>query len=114
MPVASNPHEKDFYVYEFTHEDRPYYVGVGRSKRCSDRERFLRTFAARYPEKLKHKTLKDRVMVKLIEQSGGLNYRYAATELTKAEAHTFERVHIKRLIEQGYLLVNEHHNPHWR
>ena len=54
MPVAANPLRRDFYVYTFHVEGYPFYVGIGRDRRASDRLRYIRSLT---PAKLKGKSL---------------------------------------------------------
>ncbi|MGY4215960.1 hypothetical protein ACVMFB_002459 [Bradyrhizobium sp. USDA 4522] len=58
----ANPSKRDFYVYTFHVDGYPFYVGIGRDRRASDRLRYVRSLA---PEKLKKKSLSVRVMAAL-------------------------------------------------
>jgi hypothetical protein len=41
-----NPLKRDFYVYQFAVDGYPFYVGIGRSERGTDRLRYVRSLSA--------------------------------------------------------------------
>lgn len=47
MPVARNPLAKEFYVYHLVAAGVPFYVGIGRAARASDRVRYVRYLLGR-------------------------------------------------------------------
>jgi hypothetical protein len=70
MPRPSNPLRRDFYVYQFRVDGYPFYVGIGRAKRGTDRLRYVRSLLR--PEKaprLAKKSLSVRVMASLLRRN---------------------------------------------
>ena len=43
MPAPANPRRRDFYVYQFKANGYPFYVGIGRDKRGTDRLRYVKS-----------------------------------------------------------------------
>jgi len=109
MPVPANPLKRDFFVYIFRADGYPFYVGIGRDKRASDRLRYIRSLTA---AQLAEKTLKDRVMAAL---DGRTTVTYTRTRipLDRPQALAMEKLKIQQLLRKGYYLTNEHYNPHW-
>lgn len=108
MPVAANPLKRDFYVYTFHVDGYPFYVGIGRDRRASDRLRYVRSLA---PEKLKKKSLSVRVMAAL-DVSACIEYSCTRMSLNRAQALALERATIDRLVREGYQLTNWQNNPY--
>jgi hypothetical protein len=112
MPAPADPHKLEFYVYQFEADGYPFYVGIGRAERASNRERFIRSLLKHHPEKLQSKSLKDRVMAELIRMKREFKYREIKTGMKREEALALEKEQIRSLAGQGYLLTNWHHNLH--
>lgn len=112
MPVASNPLKRDFFVYTFWLNGCPFYVGVGRSARASDRMRYVRSLMTpANATKLARKSVTVRVMA-LIEKRG-LIIRLTQTrrQLNRMQALALEKKIIARYVRQGFQLTNWQHNP---
>ncbi len=107
MPVAAHPLRQDFYVYTFSVDGYPFYVGIGRDQRGPDRLRYVRSLS---PAKLKNKSLSVRVMAEL-DKTARIVYSRTRTPLTRPQALIRERQTITRLIRNGYQLTNWQHNP---
>ncbi|MDP2355493.1 MAG: hypothetical protein Q8M31_05470 [Beijerinckiaceae bacterium] len=107
MPVAKDPSKLEFYVYTFSVDGYPFYVGIGRDQRGPDRLRYIRSLT---PAKLKTKKLSDRVMVAL-DRKAVIKCSSTRKPLNRAEALELERKTIVRLLRKGYQLTNWQHNP---
>lgn len=107
MPVAANPLKRDFYVYTFHVEGYPFYVGIGRDRRASDRLRYVRSLT---PAKLKGKSLSVRVMA-VLDGTACIEYSCTRKPVNRAAALDLERETIARLVSKGYQLTNWQHNP---
>jgi hypothetical protein len=113
MPVAANPHKRDFFVYQFKVGTYPFYVGVGRSARASDRLRYVQSLmASRRAAKLARKSLSVRIMAALLRR--GVEIRLSCTRrpMNRRQALEREEADIVRLVARGFLLTNWQHNPH--
>lgn len=108
MPAAANPRKRDFFVYTFHADGYPFYVGIGRARRASDRLRYVRSLT---PERLKSKSLSVRVMAAL-DKKARLQFSSTRKPLNREQALALEKQTIRRLIQKGYLLTNWQHNPH--
>ena len=109
MPAAAHPQRRDFYVYQFEVAGYPFYVGIGRDKRGSDRLRYVRSLSA---AKLAKKSLSVRVMAALEERGKVIDYSQTRPNLDRRGALALEKKRIARLIRQGFLLTNWQHNRH--
>lgn len=109
MPAAANPIKRDFFVYIFRADGYPFYVGIGRDRRASDRLRYIRSLP---PAKLAKKTLKDRVMAALDSRTT-ITFSQTRVPLNRTQALAMEKLKIRQLLRKGYYLTNEQHNPHW-
>lgn len=108
MPAPANPRKRDFFVYTFRADGYPFYVGIGRDRRASDRLRYVRSLTA---DKLKTKSLSVRVMGAL-DKKARLEFSSTRKPLNREQALALEKQIIKRLVRKGYLLTNWQHNPH--
>ncbi|MCP1834164.1 hypothetical protein J2R76_002501 [Bradyrhizobium sp. USDA 4532] len=107
MPVAANPLKRDYFVYTFHVDGYPFYVGIGRDRRASDRLRYVRSLT---PEKLKKKSLSVRVMAAL-DGRACIEYSCTKMPLNRTQALALEKMTIEEFIREGYLLTNWQHNP---
>jgi hypothetical protein len=41
MPVSANPHTREFFAYQFKVDGYPFYIGIDRDTRASDRKRYV-------------------------------------------------------------------------
>ncbi len=111
MPVANDPTKPEFYVYRLVADGVPFYVGVGRSARASDRVRFVRYLLAREAEGKPTKwSFNSRVVAKLLEAGCDIRDIYTQSGLTRAQALTLERQEIENLVTAGAVLANIQHN----
>ncbi len=112
MPVSANPLKRNFFVYQFNVDGYPFYVGIGRSKRASDRMRYVRSLlTARNTAKLAKSSLSVRVMAALVKRKKNISLSCTRRPLTRRQALHLEQRAIARLIRKGFLLTNWQHNP---
>ncbi len=111
MPVAANPHSREYYVYTMRAEGHPFYVGIGRDKRASDRVRWVQSQIARELRGLPAKWVRHTCVIRrLLEANIAVKSKTHRANLNRAEALTFERELIQRLKRRGIVLANHHHN----
>lgn len=108
MPAPANPRKRDFFVYTFSADGYPFYVGIGRDKRASDRLRYVRSLT---PAKLKTMSLSVRVMAELDKRTH-VKFSSTRTPLNRSQALALENRKIDQLIRKGYQLTNWQHNPY--
>jgi hypothetical protein len=109
MPAPASPPKRDFFVYTFRADGYPFYVGIGREKRASDRLRFIRRLTK---AKLANKTLKDRVIAAL-DNRVSISLSRTRRPLNRAQALAIEKKRIQQLLQKGYYLTNQQHNARW-
>ncbi|MET3302619.1 hypothetical protein [Bradyrhizobium diazoefficiens] len=107
MPAPANPRKFDFFVYTFRADGYPFYVGIGRDRRASDRLRYVRSLT---PTKLKTKSLSVRVMASL-DKTTRIDFSSTRKPLNRTQALVLERKKIEQLLQRGYQLTNWQHNP---
>ena len=111
MPVARNPLAPEFYVYRFEVRKIPFYVGVGRSTRASDRIRFVRYLMEREVRGLAVKWVcSNKVIREFLKQGEKVELVYVCAGLTREHALAKERDEIQRLLHGGFLLTNRVYN----
>jgi hypothetical protein len=112
MPVSANPNKRDFFVYQFAVEGYPFYVGIGRDRRASDRLRYVRSLMVPHNSaKLLKKSLSVRVMVALIRRRAAIRLSSTYVPMNQRQALAMEKRKIDRLVTAGFLLTNWQHNP---
>ena len=112
MPVAANPLKRDFFVYTFRVDGYPFYVGIGRSRRASDRERYVGSLrVSRNAAKLKRSSFSVRVMAELLRRNKKMFHSRTRAPLTRPQALQREIKELRRLLAKGYFLTNWQHNP---
>jgi hypothetical protein len=112
MPVSANPHKREFFVYQFKVDGYPFYVGIGRSSRASDRLRYVRSLMVPHnAAKLAKKSLSVRVMAALLRRHAPIKLSCTRLPMNRRQALAIERRNIERLVAAGFLLVNWQHNP---
>jgi hypothetical protein len=112
MPAPKNATIPEFYVYLLEAKGVPFYVGVGRSTRASDRVRYVRWLMKREARgKTVKWTLSNAVVADLLRSGCKISVAYPVTGLVRAAALTQERAEINRLLKKGAVLANIHHNP---
>ncbi len=112
MPAPKNPNLPEFYVYRLKVSNIPFYVGVGRAERASDRLRFVRWLMDRERRGFEVKwTPSNEVVAKLLDSKCKVSIKKSARGLIRDEALAREKEEIARLLAKGYVLANIHHNP---
>jgi hypothetical protein len=112
MPAPKDPAACEFYVYRFEIHRIPFYVGVGRSKRASDRERHVRRMMEREDLGLKVRwQLSSATHALAIRRQLVVKVKYVLKDVCRADALEREKREIKRLLRKGLALANLHHNP---
>ena len=111
MPTAKNPEKAEFFVYRLVADGVPFYVGIGRSARASDRVRYIRYLMSREAQDKPVKWgLSARVIAALIRAGCDVQVMYPASGLTRADALEQECAEIENLLALGFLLANIQHN----
>jgi hypothetical protein len=85
----------------------PFYVGIGRAERASDRLRYVKSLMVPgNAAKLARESLSVRVMASLLRR--GVEIRLSCTRrpMNRREALDLERRTIARLVAAGFLLTN--------
>ena len=112
MSIAKDPNRPEFYVYHLCAEGIPFYVGIGRSARASDRIRYIRYLLTREAQgKLARWSLSGRAIAALLRAGCDVQVTYPASDLTRGEALARERSEITRLLSSGFVLANIQYNP---
>jgi hypothetical protein len=112
MPLPNNPHIPEFYVYRFEVRGIPFYVGIGRSERASDRVRYVRYCMDREALGKPVKWATHCAVIRDLIRDGHEPYpAYVLRDVVRADALKAERVEIDRLVADGALLANIQHNP---
>lgn len=102
-----NPRKRDFFVYTFCVGGYPFYIGIGRDRRASDRIRYVRSLPK---PMLRRKSLSVRVIAAL-DKKVSIRYSRTRKSLDRCEALALEKRMIACLIRKGYRLTNWQHNP---
>jgi hypothetical protein len=112
VPAPKNAASPEFFVYRLEVQGVPFYVGVGRAARASDRVRYVRSLMDREDrgELVKWK-LSPRVVADLLRLGYEITVAYPATGLERPQAVKQERAEIARLLGKGLIIANIHHNP---
>ena len=112
MPAPANPHKRDFFVYQFKVGTYPFYVGIGRAKRATDRLRYVQSLMVpKHAAKLAKKRLSVRVMAALLRRKIKIRLSRTNQPMNRRQALERERTEISRLVARGFLLTNWQHNP---
>src|SRR5687767_10140904 len=112
MPSANNPDIPEFYVYCFKVEGIPFYVGIGRAARASDRIPYIDRCIEREKKGATIKwKLECSVIVALRNAGYRVTYEYVVKNVVRATALKRERAEIGRLLAEGAILANLQHNP---
>jgi hypothetical protein len=112
MPVLANPYRRDFFVYRFAVDGYPFYVGIGRSSRASDRLRYVSSLMMPHNAgKLATRSLSVRVMAALLRRGAVIKLSSTRLPMDRRQALAIERKNIERLVAAGFLLTNWQHNP---
>ncbi len=112
MPVSAHPRRRDFFVYEFRVDGYPFYVGIGRDKRASDRIRYIRSLMVPHNAgKLAKRSLSVRVMAALLRRNASIKLVCTKIPMNRGQALAYEKRRIERLVATGFLLTNWQHNP---
>lgn len=113
MPIPKNPNIPEFYVYQFSANDLPFYIGIGRSKRADDRIRYVKSVIKRRRNGLyvKPKAKSVLLMEELLNRNIEINLKYLYKNITRHEALIKEKEVIESLTLKGYRLINFAGNP---
>jgi hypothetical protein len=112
LPISANPQKRDFFVYQFKVDGYPFYVGIGRAERASDRLRYVRSLML--PEKaakLTKTSLSVRVMAALLRRDIQIRLSCTRRPMNRRQALDRESREIKRLLTKGFMLTNWQQNP---
>lgn len=112
MPVAQHPRKRDYFVYTFWVECRPFYVGIGRLARASDRIRYVRSLMKPHnKEKLARKSLSVRVMALMLQRGLVIKQTQTRCPMNRTQALARESAMIARYVRAGFQLTNWQQNP---
>ena len=112
MPVAKNPDATEYYVYQLRVGAVPFYVGIGRLSRASDRVRYVKSLLAREEAgRTVRWVLSNEVVARLIQAGYEPKHEWVTENVTRSEALRAEKAEIARLGDEGWALANVHHNP---
>ena len=112
MPRPKNPNKPEFFVYEFSANGIPFYIGIGRAERASDRIRYVQYMMRR--EKLGKPvkwSLSTSVIAELIKRDIDIRLRYIKKNISRNKALDVEKQAIKRFCVSGVALTNIQLNP---
>jgi hypothetical protein len=111
MALPKDPTVPEFFVYTLEVAGVPFYVGIGRSARASDRVRYVRYMLQRESQGKPVKWgLSTRVIAGILQRGYDIEVAYQRRGMTRGEAIIEERVEIVRLIKAGSVLANVQHN----
>jgi hypothetical protein len=111
MPAAKSPTAPEYFVYALEAEGNPFYVGIGRSKRASDRVRYVDYLMRREANgKTVKWVLSNRVVAHFLREGKDVSVRYLHRDITRSEALVLEVQEIKKLVSSGLALANIQHN----
>ena len=89
----------------------PFYVGIGRSSRASDRVRYVRYLMGRSASGHAVKWVaSNRVVAELLDRREQVTVAYLYEKLTRDQALLLESQEIRRLLNAGHVLANEQQN----
>jgi hypothetical protein len=112
MPSAKNPELPEFFVYEFSANGVPFYIGIGRAERASDRIRYAKYLLSRERRGKPVKwVLSTRVIAALLQRKVPIKLRYIRKSMPREQALESERRAIRRRVNQGFQLANIQLNP---
>jgi hypothetical protein len=111
MAIAKNPKAREFVVYQFEVRRIPFYVGIGRPGRATDRVRFVDYLMRREASGKSVKwNLSDSVIAGFLRRGEDARLRYLHKRLPRARALVLEKKRILALVAAKLLLANRHHN----
>jgi hypothetical protein len=111
MPVAKNPHCRDFYVYALAAAGRTFYVGIGHRNRDEDRVRWVRSQRNREIQGLAPKWVRHtQVLAHCLDAGMVITHRRLKQGMSRARALEHERLVIARYLRRGFVLANHHYN----
>jgi hypothetical protein len=112
MALPKDPLKPEFYVYCLCCGGAPFYVGIGRDKRASDRVRYVKYMLARQASGKPVKwNFSATVIADLIQRGCDVTVEYVMKGLTRAAALDGESAHIRVLLASGAMLANSQQNP---
>ena len=111
MPKPANPSIPEFYVYTLEVRAVPFYVGIGRSSRASDRVRYVRYLMGRAAAGNAVKWVaSNQVVAELLHLREQVTVVYLHKKLTRDQALLVESAEILRLLKAGHVLANQQQN----
>ena len=111
MPRPAAPDSPEYFVYTFVANDYPFYVGIGRAARASDRIRYVRYLLKRQQDGKSVKWVNsNRVIAALLHRGIIPELQYDQSNMTRAEALQREHEVIAQLCVEGRLLANLQQN----
>ncbi len=113
MALPKNPNIPEFYVYQFSVSGKPFYIGIGRSERDSDRIRFIKNIIRRRKLGLpvKHQANSVLLIEELLNRNVDIQSNRIFEGLTRDDALIKEKEAINRLVRRGVRLINYTDNP---
>ncbi len=112
LPAPKNPDLPEYFVYRLEVAGVPFYVGVGRSSRASDRFRYVRSLMAREASGKPVKwNMSCEVVAGLLRAGCEPSVAYPVQGVVRAAAAAQEVAEITRLATGGTVLANIYHNP---
>ena len=107
MPSRRNPQLEDCYVYRFEALGVPFYVGMGRAGRASMREAWVRSQMSREEAGKPGKwVLHTHTYAALLRRDVRVDLKYVCKDVSPKTAALVERLYIRWLKEEGYVLAN--------
>jgi hypothetical protein len=112
VPRPNDPLKPEYYVYVFSAAGIPFYVGIGRSERASDRIRYVRSQMEREKKGLSGKwALHTRVIAEFLNRGIDVDLRYLRRNVARGVALEYEKKEIQKLRAKGLVLANRQLNP---
>src|ERR1700738_841502 len=95
MPRPTHPRRRDHFVYWFTANSYPFYVGIGRDKRARDRIRYVDSLCMPHNRaRLARECLHIRVMAELRRRGIDVRLHQTRKPLTRKQALALEKPRI--------------------
>ena len=107
MPVCTEPDVPEFFVYMFVANGYPFYVGIGRSSRATDRVPYVRYLMERESQGKPVKWVASSLAIAaLLRRDITPQLQLLVSGVVRAEAILREKEIIKQLRRDGWLLAN--------
>jgi hypothetical protein len=110
VPICRHPNVPEFFVYAFVANGYPFYVGIGRLGRATDRIRYVRYLMERERQGRSVKWVAScRVIATLIRRGMPPELQLLVSGVVRAEALLREKEIIRQFLREGRLLANRQH-----